>query len=145
MTLAGWEDTFAAKGYPVVGRVLTPPPPRPMSRAELRAFDGSDRGRASLPPGYATPPIYLGVRDRVFDVSFGGSEFYSRGGEYHLLAGRDASRVLARMSMDPEDVEGLLDYQNLTEREKKNLDDWVKRLGEGKGYPVVGWLAPDGD
>ena len=94
-----------------------------------------------MPPGYAAPPIYLGVKDKVFDVSFGGSEFYLKGGAYECLAGRDASRVLAKMSMTPEDIEGVLDYRNLTDRESKNLADWVEKLGEaGRGYPVVGWI-----
>lgn len=164
MTLRGWEDTFKARGYATVGRVVDPPAPRMFSRAELRAFDGrpaahfpsaavnrsetgdregnkqaaSGRGHLSsgrgvggesglsgggdedgvdkkkgmeegaegdggslsapqpmpmpMPSGYASRPIYMGVRDKVFDVSFGGSEFYLEGGPYECLAGRDASR-----------------------------------------------------
>ncbi|CAM9377444.1 unnamed protein product [Ectocarpus fasciculatus] len=196
MTLRGWEDTFRARGYPTLGRVVAPPPPRFFSRAELRAFDGrpadvaapehgeTERGAGAgggkrevgggepgelvaalgrqeeqpaepLPPGqeakaaanavvfrnYAARPIYMGVKDKVFDVSFGGSEFYLEGGPYECLAGRDASRVLAKMSMASEDIEGVLDYSCLTGREEKNLADWVEKLGEGgKGYPVVGWI-----
>lgn len=189
MTLRGWEDTFKARGYPRLGRVVAPPPPRLFSRSELRAFDGrpaalavaeegreerGDRdvggeglgGRASegagaagggkardqtvdsrqgtissLPANYAAQPIYVGVKDKVFDVSFGGSEFYLEGGAYQCLAGRDASRVLAKMSMTPQDIEGVLDYACLTSREEKNLGDWVEKLGSGgKGYPVVGWI-----
>ncbi|CAM9401073.1 unnamed protein product [Ectocarpus sp. 6 AP-2014] len=198
MTLRGWEDTFRARGYPSLGRVVAPPPPRLFSRAELRAFDGrpadvaasehgeTERGAGAgggerevgggepgeqaaalgrheeqaaepLPPeqeakakatanavffsNYAARPIYMGVKDTVFDVSFGGSEFYLEGGPYECLAGRDASRVLAKMSMASEDIEGVLDYSCLTDREEKNLADWVEKLGEGgKGYPVVGWI-----
>ncbi|CAM9400875.1 unnamed protein product [Ectocarpus sp. 12 AP-2014] len=196
MTLRGWEDTFKARGYPSLGRVVAPPPPRLFSRAELRAFDGRpadvaapeqgerERGAGagggerevgggepgepvaalgrreeqpaeSLPPeqeakatandvffrNYAARPIYMGVKDKVFDVSFGGSEFYMEGGPYECLAGRDASRVLAKMSMASEDIEGVLYYSCLTDREEKNLADWVEKLGEGgKGYPVVGWI-----
>eukprot|EP00752_Nemacystus_decipiens_P013832 g12281.t1 len=186
MTLRGWEDTFKARGYPRVGRVVTPPPPRLFSRAELRAFDGRSAVKATceeatgggrgkrgqepwidaegnggtgaegeagpesgpapmtMPAGYAVRPIYMGVRDKVFDVSFGGSEFYVDGGPYECLAGRDASRVLAKMSMKPEDVEGVLDYASLNSREEKNLADWVEKLGErGRGYPVVGWILLD--
>lgn len=186
MTLRGWEDTFKARGYPRLGRVVRPPLPRLFSRAELRAFDGRPAVAAAedgaggggeggeggggegeggglrdkavavagtpkptptpaaptpLPAEYAARPIYVGVRDKVFDVSFGGSEFYLEGGAYECLAGRDASRVLARMSMTREDVEGVLDYSRLTDREEKNLSDWADKLGEGgKGYPVVGWI-----
>ncbi|CAB1103115.1 unnamed protein product [Ectocarpus sp. CCAP 1310/34] len=196
MTLRGWEDTFRARGYPSLGRVVAPPPPRLFSRAELRAFDGrsahvagpeyeeterragagreerevgggepgeqvaalgrhEEQPAESLPPeqeakatanavcfsNYAARPIYMGVKDKVFDVSFGGSEFYLEGGPYECLAGRDASRVLAKMSMASEDIEGVLDYSCLTDREEKNLADWVAKLGEGgKGYPVVGWI-----
>lgn len=96
-----------------------------------------------MPAGYAARSIYVGVRDKVFDVSFGGSEFYVEGGPYECLAGRDASRVLAKMSMKPEDVEGVLDYAALNDREEKNLADWVGKLGEGeggRGYPIVGWI-----
>ena len=145
MTLNGWEDIFAMRGYPVMGRVVaTPSPSRVFSREELRVFRGGPlalqpRDGFPLPRGYAVPPIYVGVMDRVFDVSFGGAEFYTEGGTYECLAGRDASRVLARMSMSPEDVEGELDYSRLTRKELKNLTDWVKRF-EDKGYPVVGRL-----
>ncbi|CAM9362309.1 unnamed protein product [Discosporangium mesarthrocarpum] len=137
MTLDGWVDTFAARGYPVVGRVVETPPPRVMAREELRQFDGKQE---FLPPGYALPPIYIGVGTEVFDVSFGGADFYTDGGPYECLAGRDASRVLAKMSMAKEDVDGLLDYSCLTEKEKKNLCDWADKLGGKRGYPVVGWL-----
>ncbi|CAM9444620.1 unnamed protein product [Ectocarpus sp. 13 AM-2016] len=196
MTLRGWEDTFRARGYPSLGRVVAPPPPRLFSGAELRAFDGrpadvaapehgetkrragagggerevgggepggrvaalgrrEEQPAESLPPeqeakatandvffsNYAARPIYMGVKDKVFDVSFGGSEFYMEGGPYECLAGRDASRVLAKMSMASEDIEGVLNYSCLTDREEKNLADWVEKLGEGgKGYPVVGWI-----
>lgn len=199
MTLRGWEDTFKARGYHRLGRVVAPPAPRLFSRAELRSFDGRPAARAittgegggkdvgggglgtrasggagaagggggaaggaaggqtvesrheaissplpvpmPMPATYAAQPIYMGVRDTVFDVSFGGSEFYLEGGAYQCLAGRDASRVLAKMSMTPEDIEGVLDYTCLTRREEKNLGDWVEKLGNGgKGYPVVGWI-----
>lgn len=94
-----------------------------------------------MPTGYAIPSIYMGVKDKVFDVSFGGSEFYVEGGAYECLAGRDASRVLGKMSMTQADIEGRLDYACLTDRESKNLNDWVDKLGEGgKGYPLVGWM-----
>lgn len=145
MTLNGWEDIFTMRGYPVVGRVVTTPSPsRVFSREELRAFRGEpvpaeQRGGYPLPKDYAVPPIYVGVMDRVFDVSFGGADFYTKGGPYECLAGRDASRVLAKMSMSPADVEGELDYSRLTRKEHKNLTDWVKRF-EDKGYPVVGRL-----
>lgn len=78
-------------------------------------------------------PIYVAIRGRVFDVSTGRS-FYGPGGSYCMFAGKDASRALAKMSKNEEDVVPSLD--GLTEKEIGVLDDWEKKF-EAK-YPVVG-------
>ena len=93
---------------------------------QLKQYDGSD------PP----KPIYVAVKGRVFDVTAGKS-FYGPGGSYCMFAGKDASRALAKMSKNEEDVIGSLD--GLTEKEIQTLDDWEKKF-EAK-YPVVGSLA----
>ncbi|XP_027180804.1 probable steroid-binding protein 3 [Coffea eugenioides] len=93
---------------------------------QLKQYDGSDPSK----------PIYVAVKSRVFDVTAGKS-FYGPGGSYCMFAGKDASRALAKMSKNDEDVIGSLD--GLSEKEIQTLDDWEKKF-EAK-YPVVGSLA----
>ncbi|XP_076901298.1 putative steroid-binding protein 3 [Bidens hawaiensis] len=93
---------------------------------QLKQYDGTNSSK----------PIYVAVKGRIFDVTTGRS-FYGPGGSYAIFAGKDASRALARMSKDEEDVIGSLD--GLTEKEIGVLDDWEKKF-EAK-YPVVGSLA----
>ncbi|OAY27520.1 probable steroid-binding protein 3 [Manihot esculenta] len=78
-------------------------------------------------------PIYVAIKGRVFDVTTGKS-FYGPGGSYAMFAGKDASRALAKMSKNDEDVSPSLD--GLTEKEMGVLDDWEKKF-EAK-YPIVG-------
>ena len=62
-----------------------PLPDKEMSLEELKEYDGSDPSK----------PIYLAIRGRVYDVTVG-KDFYEPGGPYHLFAGKDCSRALAR-------------------------------------------------
>lgn len=78
-------------------------------------------------------PIYVAIKGRVFDVTTGKS-FYGPGGSYAMFAGKDASRALAKMSKNDEDISSSL--HGLTEKEIGVLDDWEKKF-EAK-YPVVG-------
>lgn len=94
--------------------------------AQLKQYDGSDSSK----------PIYVAVKGRVFDVTAGKS-FYGPGGSYCMFAGKDASRALAKMSKNEEDVIGSLD--GVSEKEMQTLNDWEKKF-EAK-YPVVGSLA----
>ena len=75
----------------------------------------------------------MAIKGRVFDVTTGKS-FYGPGGAYTMFAGKDASRALAKMSKNDEDVSPSLD--GLTEKEIGVLEDWEKKF-EAK-YPVVG-------
>jgi len=61
-------------------------------------------------------------------------------GPYHLFAGRDASRALAKMSFNPECLNNS-DVSDLTEQEKKTLSDWEKKFVETRKYPIVGTLT----
>jgi membrane-associated progesterone receptor component len=70
----------------------------------------------------------------VFDVS--SSDAYHKGEGYNCLAGRDASRALAVMSLHPEDCVSKVD--DITEDEAQVLEDWLKFLRDKKGYPLVG-------
>ncbi|KAK1417733.1 hypothetical protein QVD17_26867 [Tagetes erecta] len=93
---------------------------------QLKQYDGTNPSN----------PIYIAVKGRIFDVTTGKS-FYGPGGSYAMFAGKDASRALAKMSKNEEDVIGSLD--GLTEKEIGVLDDWEKKF-EAK-YPIVGSLA----
>lgn len=94
-----------------------------ISEQELKAFDGSD----------ASKPIYVAIKGRVFDVSTGKS-FYGPGGPYCMFSGKDASRALAKMSKNEDDVCASLD--GLSDKELGVLADWEKKF-EAK-YPMVG-------
>lgn len=48
--------------------------------------------------------------------------FYGPGGAYALFAGKDASRALAKMSFEPQDLNG--DIAGLTPMELSSLNDW---------------------
>ncbi|KAL3330115.1 hypothetical protein AABB24_034131 [Solanum stoloniferum] len=82
---------------------------------ELKAYDGSDPSK----------PIYVAIKGRIFDVSAGNS-FYGPGGPYCMFAGKDASRALAKMSKNEEDVSPSLD--GLSEKEMGVLNDWETKF-----------------
>lgn len=137
--LQGWIEKFQYyRCYPIMGKLISnlPDPTRIMSMEELAKHDGSGE---TPPEGYGAMPIYLGARGKVYDVSFGGVTFYGPGCSYNRFAGKDASRALAKMSFEPVDIENR-DISDLTEKELKVLDDWVKTFEERKNYPCVGCL-----
>ena len=70
-------------------------PKRGYTELELHAYDGSEPGR----------PIVLAADGQVFNVSRGCDDFYGPGGCYMKLAGRDASRLLAKGILEPESAE----------------------------------------
>lgn len=63
--------------------------------------------------------------------------FYGPGGPYAKFAGRDASRALALLSFDPEDLTGNL--EGLSENELEVLQDWEYKFMEK--YKKVGQLV----
>ncbi|GMF41288.1 unnamed protein product [Phytophthora fragariaefolia] len=111
------EALKAEREKPVARRFFTP--------EELLPFNGED-GR----------PIYIAVLDEVYDVSRK-RDFYGPGEGYHLFAGRDASRALAKMSFEKEDLDSdKLD--DLSFMDKETLNDWVTKFSVYNGYPNVG-------
>mmetsp|Transcript_16362 Transcript_16362/g.24534 ORF Transcript_16362/g.24534 Transcript_16362/m.24534 type:complete len:287 (-) Transcript_16362:160-1020(-) len=138
--LEGWIQKFQYyRCYPVRGRLIPdsdlPDPTRIITPEELAKNDG----KGETPENYGTAPIYIGAGDKVYDVSFGGVTFYGEGCSYNVFAGRDASRALALMSLDPADAINP-DVSDLNEKKIKVLNDWIKTFGERKKYPVVGTL-----
>ena len=106
-----------------------------MSAEELREAGGTQ----GCPEGYATPPIYVAMSNWMYDVSFGGFEVYGVGGGCEKFSGQDVSRVLAKMPLDPADVENA-DTIDLSESQIKVLDGWIKNFEGKKGYPYPGVL-----
>jgi len=116
------------------------------SLSELASFDGENREE-----------IYISFCGSVFDVS-SRRDLYGRSppGPYHIFAGRECSRALATMSLDPVDV-GRSDLDNLetiTAKASKSmnpeevqaavakaLQDWQSKLSET--YIKVGVLSND--
>uniref|UniRef100_A0A8C4U495 Cytochrome b5 heme-binding domain-containing protein n=1 Tax=Falco tinnunculus TaxID=100819 RepID=A0A8C4U495_FALTI len=82
-------------------------------------------------------PIYLAVKGVVFDVT-SGKEFYGRGAPYNALVGKDSTRGVAKMSLDPADLTH--DITGLTEEELKSLDDIFNNVYKAK-YPIVGYTS----
>uniref|UniRef100_A0A8D1DNZ0 Cytochrome b5 heme-binding domain-containing protein n=1 Tax=Sus scrofa TaxID=9823 RepID=A0A8D1DNZ0_PIG len=82
-------------------------------------------------------PIYMAVKGVVFDVT-SGKEFYGRGAPYNALTGKDSTRGVAKMSLDPADLTH--DTTGLTAEELQSLDDVFTRVYKAK-YPIVGYTA----
>ena len=126
--------------YLFVGRLIPPSqfqPNRIFAREDLSKCNGDQTTqKQKIPEGYATYPIYIGIDGLVLDVSFGGLDFYGPGGPYHVFAGTDASVGLAKMSLT-DTGDGATE---LTEKEKKTLQDWKNSFLNKKKYPIVGRL-----
>jgi membrane-associated progesterone receptor component len=96
---------------------------------ELRAYDGRAEGEEG------DGPILLAANGEVFNVGTARG-FYGPGGEYHALAGRDATRLLARMRTEEEpEAEARVP---LTLAERATLAAWLFQLRSK--YEVVGKL-----
>lgn len=82
-------------------------------------------------------PILLAADGEVFNVGVG-RNFYGPGGEYALFAGRDATRLLAKMRTELETDDEAIKPLSIAER--LTLAGWMFTL-RGK-YELVGRLAP---
>lgn len=99
-----------------------------VTEEELRVCDGSDPNK----------PLLMAIKGQIYDVSRS-RMFYGPGGPYALFAGRDASRALALMSFDPQDLTGNID--GLSSSELEALQDWEYKFTEK--YVKVGQLVKD--
>lgn len=150
--LEQWVEKFKFyKGYPVVGKISTPKRDRIFTRDELKLYRGippSDipegQSQSHIPADRVDSEILVAVKGNVYDVSYGGTEHYGPGGSYHLFAGIDASRALAKMSFDSSDVNSS-DLSDLTEEQLKILDDWEAKFQMKKRYPIIGRLVSSAD
>eukprot|EP00658_Telonema_sp_P-2_P044003 TRINITY_DN3187_c0_g1_i4.p1 TRINITY_DN3187_c0_g1~~TRINITY_DN3187_c0_g1_i4.p1 ORF type:complete len:303 (-),score=64.65 TRINITY_DN3187_c0_g1_i4:430-1338(-) len=94
------------------------------SSTNLGDYCGADSSR----------PTLVSIDGIVFDVS--SSESFKVGVGYNALAGRDASRSLAVMSLKPEELNSNLD--GLDEEQMEVLKDWILYFKDKKKYPIVG-------
>lgn len=111
---------------PKVRPEISPPKDDPITIEDLRKYDGSDELR----------PVYVAIKGVVYDVTPNRSA-YETGKSYHIFAGRDASRALAKSSLRIEDASDK--YDDLSEQERHVLDDWEVYFQ--KRYSVVGKLV----
>jgi len=133
--LDNWYDKFKYyKQYPIVGKLSIPPKDLKLTRDQLSNF----KGLQQVPEGRIDAPIYVGVNGMIFDVSYGGKAMYGEGTTYFIFAGIDASRALAKMSFNKEDLV-CHETSDLTAEELKILADWEKRLSSK--YPIVGKIV----
>ncbi|KAJ8511714.1 hypothetical protein OPV22_002148 [Ensete ventricosum] len=128
--------------YYTVAGFLAPPPPPPrrqeevdplpppvqlgeVTEEELRAYDGSDPKK----------PLLMAIKGQIYDVTQS-RMFYGPGGPYALFAGKDASRALAKMSFEQNDLTA--DISGLGPFELEALQDWeYKFMGK---YAKVGTI-----
>ncbi|KAL7957403.1 cytochrome b5 [Trichoderma compactum] len=112
---------MSGKFEPKVPVQLDPPKSDPVSLEALAAANGVDGAKT-----------YVAIKGIVYDVT--GNKAYQPGGSYHVFVGKDASRALGRTSTKPEDV--VPNWQDLSDKEKGTLEDWVTFFS--KRYNVVG-------
>ncbi|KAG7234586.1 hypothetical protein INR49_002215 [Caranx melampygus] len=102
-------------------------PVRLFTEEELQRYDGSEEAQ----------PIYMALKGVVFDVTKG-KDFYGKGAPYNALVGKDSTRAVAKMSLDPADVTS--DTTGLSEEQLRSLDDVFEGTYKTK-YPIVGYTA----
>ena len=83
-------------------------------------------------------PLLLAIKGRVLDVREG-AEYYGADGPYKIMAGCDASKAFAMMSLKAEDAHD--DLTGVDDAHLKILDDWYEKLTQK--YPTVGRMVVD--
>eukprot|EP00927_Polykrikos_kofoidii_P002306 TRINITY_DN10889_c0_g3_i1.p1 TRINITY_DN10889_c0_g3~~TRINITY_DN10889_c0_g3_i1.p1 ORF type:complete len:243 (-),score=43.89 TRINITY_DN10889_c0_g3_i1:40-768(-) len=110
---------------------------RPYRRSSSSSSGGSSSSSSSSTEA-GEDTILLSVVSYVFNVTKG-PQYYRKGlGSYDYLAGTEASRSLAKMSSQPEDV-GNHSLVDLDEEEWEELFNWIDKYQEK--YPLVGRLV----
>jgi membrane-associated progesterone receptor component len=94
----------------------------------LRMFDGSRDSQ-----------IFIAIKGVVYDVT-SAKVVYQPGGEYHVFAGKEISRGLAKSALTDDEIQPYGDLEGLTKEELEALDGWISYYA-GK-YKVVGKIVP---
>ncbi|XP_059377157.1 neudesin [Carassius carassius] len=128
-------------------------PLRLFTEEELQRYDGTEDGK----------PIYMAIKgvwkrlDIVYIITFSSpfcagvsylcgnpvvflsfSEFYRKGAAYNALVGKDSTRAVAKMSLEPADLTH--DTTGLTESQLQSLEQIFKGTYKAK-YPIVGYTS----
>ena len=93
---------------------------------ELKPYDGTQNEDG---------PILMAVNGDVYNV-WKGRHFYGPGCEYHIFAGRDATRLLAKSKLEEETDEEKA--KNLSIADKATLQGWIYTFRTK--YEIVGQL-----
>eukprot|EP00249_Psilotum_nudum_P028289 c3712_g1_i1 orf=461-1081(-) len=97
-----------------------------VTEEELLAYDGKDPEK----------PLLMAIKGQIYDVTQS-RMFYGPGGPYAAFAGKDASRALAKMSFEEEDLTG--NTEGLSSYELDALQDWEWKFMTK--YVKVGQIA----
>lgn len=103
-----------------------------LTAEELAEFDGR-----FLPDSTERAPLYLAIRERIYDVSAAWA-FYGPGKSYHGLVGRDATRAFCTGCL--EEVCLISSLHGLTEAQAREADRWVELYEHHDKYHLVGLL-----
>ncbi|EPY34796.1 hypothetical protein STCU_01306 [Strigomonas culicis] len=106
-------------------RPVAKQPPRGFTKEELAEYDGVKKEQ-----------IFISLKRKVYEVA---PHFYGPGQSYHVFAGKEASRCLAKSQLN--DAEANKYWVDCNDEELETLNEYVD-LFESK-YPVVGWFVPD--
>jgi len=109
--------------YTQVGTVIMK---RDFTKMELAEYNGTN-GR----------PVYICAKGVVYDVD---PDFYGPDSPYEILAGRDATRALALVSLEQADVDNT-SIEGLSWGDLNTLEEWIAKF-EMK-YHVVGFLVDE--
>ncbi|KAH3711719.1 uncharacterized protein LOC127857666 [Dreissena polymorpha] len=128
-TCFGFSCVLCGKYVPVKVKIETHEggvPPKIFTGEELSKYDASN----------PEEPIYLAIKGVVFDVT-SGRQFYSKGSDYNVLVGKDASRAHALWSLEEKDLTH--DLSGLSDKQLQGLDDVYTQTYLPK-YTVVGYM-----
>ncbi|KAG5467945.1 hypothetical protein LSCM4_01032 [Leishmania orientalis] len=97
---------------------------------------GYTREQLSQYDGVKNERIFMSVKMKVYEVA---PHFYGPGQHYHVFAGTEASRALAKADLTGKYLNQY--WVNCSEEELEVLEEYVEKFNSK--YPVVGWYVPD--
>ncbi|KPA82389.1 putative mitochondrial hypothetical protein [Leptomonas pyrrhocoris] len=128
MSSSAEEGGSTANGGASAGSGIRPVsniPKKGYTREQLEQYDGVKNER-----------ILMSVKMKVYEVA---PHFYGPGQHYHIFAGTEASRALAKADLTGKYLNQY--WVNCTEEELEVLEEYVEKFN--LKYPVVGWYVPD--